>query len=325
MGANQVARLVALADRELNLSDGFTRALRFRFKQDFDPILLQDCLHTLGDIRVLSVQQLPRRLHDGHSAAKPPEQLPEFQAHVTAAEHQQMFGNTVQFHDRSAVEKWHIRQSIQLGHRWARPRIDENAICRKSSLRTVARADTQALGAHEARFAKDHVEVRCFLQTLLAAVAKAVHNVALSLAHPRHINSNITRIHAILFAPPSQIRDAPARHHRLRRRAALIDASSTYMAPLDERRPQSRTRKRYGQRRAPLPRADHNRLVMVWRVHGEAPWARIEIGCAGPRLETKENFCCMFAFSSLPSHSVVETGNGWRLHCPLGSPEPLAV
>src|SRR5260370_8157986 len=303
MGANQVARLVALADRELNLSAGCARAVRLRFKQDLDAIFLQDCRHTVGDIRVLSVQQLPRRLHDGHSAAKPPEQLPEFQAHVTAAEHQQMFGNTVQFHDRSAVEKWHIRQSIQLGHRWARPRIDENAICRKSSLRTVARADSQALGAHEARFAKDYVEVRRFFQTLLASVAKAVHNVALSLAHPRHINSNITRIHAILFAPPSQIRDAPARHHRLRPPAPLIHPTSTHTPPLTARRPQSGTRKRYGQRRTPLPTADHNRLEMVWRSHGEAPWARIEIGCAGPRLETKENFCCMFAFSSLPSHS----------------------
>ncbi len=201
-------------------------------------------------------------MHDGHAAAEPPKQLPEFQAHVAAAEHKQVLGNEVQFHDRRAIEKWHLLEALQLGHRWTRPGIDENTIRGKGALSTVLQADAHRLGAGEARFPEDQVEIGRLFQALLAAVAKTIDNVALALAHPLHIDANVAGLHTVILAPASEIRDPPAGHHRLRRRATFIDASSAYVASLNERRPHARLCQCAAQRCAALSRANHDRLVV---------------------------------------------------------------
>src|ERR1700682_1318288 len=125
-------------------------------------------------------------------------------------------------------------------HRWPRPGIDENAIRGKCALSSVRHAHAHSFRASEARFPKDQLEIRCFFQALLAAVAKTIDNFALARAHPLHIDADIAGVHTVVLAARSEVRDAAARHHRLRGRATLIDASAANVASLDERRPQTR-------------------------------------------------------------------------------------
>src|SRR5882757_5319501 len=174
-----------------------------------------------------------------------------------------MLGDRIQFHDRSAIEEWYVRQPLELGHRRTRASIDENALCGKFALRSVLHTHAHGFGAGEASLPEDQVEICCLLQSLLAAIAKAVDDFALPLAHPPHIDTNVSGIYTIVLASPGKIRYAPTRHHGLRRRASFIDASPANVTALDQCGAQTCLRQAPAKRRAALPRADHDRLVIV--------------------------------------------------------------
>ena len=57
-----------------------------------------------SDVLIFAVEQLPSGLHDGNAAAESPKKLAEFESDISAAENEQVFGNGIQFHDRSAVQ-----------------------------------------------------------------------------------------------------------------------------------------------------------------------------------------------------------------------------
>src|ERR1700730_7300273 len=105
------------------------------------------------------------------------------------------------------------------------------------------------------------MEIGGVFQPPLTAVAKAVDNVALALTQPLHIDANVAGMHTVVLAPSSEVRNAPARHHGLRRRAPLIDASSAYVASLNKRRPKPSLRQCSAKRGTALPRANHDRLI----------------------------------------------------------------
>src|SRR4029077_7300156 len=177
----------------------------------------------------------------------------EFQAHVAAAEHEQVFGNRVQLHDRRAIEKWNFLEALQLGHGWASYSVSEDAIRGKGALSAVFQADAHAFGAGEGRFSKDQIQIGRFFQALLAAVAKTIDDVALALTDSLHIDANVAGLDTVLLTAAGKKRDAPARQHRFRRSAALVDASPAYVASLDKRCPQARLCQRAAQGVAPLP------------------------------------------------------------------------
>src|SRR5712675_1534839 len=106
-----------------------------------------------------------------------------------------MFGDRVQFHDRSAIEKWYVRKPLQLRHRRTRTSIDENALCGKFALRSVLHTHAHGSGTGETNLPENQVEIRCIFQSLLAAIAKAVDDFALALAHSPHIDTNVPGIH----------------------------------------------------------------------------------------------------------------------------------
>ena len=70
-----------------------------------------------------------------------------------------------------------------------------NARCVPSFKRTA-----KDLGAGEARFAKNQIEVFSFFQTGLAAISETIDDVAFALTNSRHVDANISGFNSIIGA-----------------------------------------------------------------------------------------------------------------------------
>ena len=104
-------------------------------------------------------------------------------------------------------------------------------------------------------FASNQLYMR-LLQPLLAALAKAADDGALSLPHPTHIDGDGADMDTIIGAAAGQVGHARAGHHGFGGSATAIDTSSAYILALDQRGLLSRCGQCPGQRIAALPRAD---------------------------------------------------------------------
>src|SRR5205807_7345622 len=112
--------------------------------------------------------------NDGHTAAEAAEHLSKFKADVAAPENDQMFGNGLQLHDRSAVEERYIGQAVEHGHRRPGTGIDVELFGGERTLAALFQLDQQRLGSGEARFAQDQFEVGGVLDALFIGVAEFV-------------------------------------------------------------------------------------------------------------------------------------------------------
>src|ERR1700733_443638 len=111
------------------------------------------------------------------------------------------------------------------------------------------------------------------VEALLAAVAKAVHDVALALPHAFHVDADGSGVHAIAGAPPRQRRHARAGDHGFRRRATLVHAGSAHMLAFDQCGSNPGLRERPAQRRSPLAGADDDRVVSIGLIHRKRSFA----------------------------------------------------
>src|SRR5204863_6454703 len=100
---------------------------------------------------------------------------------------------------------------------------------------------------------QQQIDALCVLQTLLAAIPPAIHNVAFALADFFHIDADWTRLYAVITAASRQIRNSCAGNERLGRCAAFIDARSADVFAFDNRRLASSLGKCRGEWRACLP------------------------------------------------------------------------
>src|SRR5664280_1814869 len=145
-----------------------------------------------------------------------------------------MFRNRVQLHDGSAVEKGYSLQAVERRHGWTRPCVDEDLPGGECELAAVFLPDEQRLSAGETGLAEDQLKVRRFFDASLAAIAKAVHDIALALPNTFHVDTDVSGANAIISASPRQIRDAGAGDHGLGGSASLIDAGTADMFAFDE-------------------------------------------------------------------------------------------
>ena len=76
--------------------------------------------------------------------------------------------------------------------------------------------------------------IRRLLDASLAAVAKAVHDIALALSDTFHIDANVAGVNAVIGASARQVGDATAGDHRLGGSASLIDTGPADMFPLNQ-------------------------------------------------------------------------------------------
>ena len=234
MRANQFGLAALRLHIQLNILARLPHASRIRIQEDFNSVFAQDLCDLLRNIDILAREKLPRRLNDCHSAAETPEQLAKLESNITSAQNQQMLRQRIEFHDRNIVKERYALQAGNVRPRSARARIDENVLRRDGALAAVLRVDDNFAGTAEAGLTEDQFKVGSLFQFRLATVAKVVDDVALAFPNFGHIDTDGPRLHAIISGPPHQVGDAPAGHHRLRRRASLINAGAANMFALDE-------------------------------------------------------------------------------------------
>src|SRR5437762_2895146 len=84
--------------RENNLATVLCDAGSPCVKDKTDAFTLQRLLQFLGDVGILSGENVIAAVDDSHAAAKPAEHLPELQADVPSPEHEQVLGHFRQLH-----------------------------------------------------------------------------------------------------------------------------------------------------------------------------------------------------------------------------------
>jgi len=114
--------------------------------------------------------------------------------------------------------------------------VDEDGIGGKFAHFPVIQKYIERLWRGEASLSHQQIQPLGTFDTPLAAAAKALDDIAFALAHNAHIDRNRPCLHAIVCPALCKIGHAPAGNHRFRGRAALIDARSSHMYPLDQRR-----------------------------------------------------------------------------------------
>jgi len=104
----------------------------------------------------------------------------------------------------------------------------------------------------EAGLAEDEIKICCFFNALLAAVTKAVHNVAFALPDAFHVDADVPGVNAVVSASTREICDASAGDHGFRWRATFVDAGSAYMLAFYHRGSKPGLRQRRAQRSSAL-------------------------------------------------------------------------
>ena len=78
--------------------------------QDLDPLVAEEPLDRLGDVRVLAVDQRAVPLDDGHAAAEPAERLRQLEADVAAAQDDQVLREFAQLQSLDVGQRARLRE-----------------------------------------------------------------------------------------------------------------------------------------------------------------------------------------------------------------------
>src|SRR3989441_2672367 len=106
-----------------------------------------------------------------HAAAKAPEHLPELEADVPSANHQQVIGDLVQLHDGGVCEIAGCFKSLDAGNGGTRARIDEDTL----RFECLA-ADGKAVWVGEARLPAIETQVRALVHPALLSGGDALYD-----------------------------------------------------------------------------------------------------------------------------------------------------
>src|ERR1019366_7382841 len=255
--------MAVLLDLQPNAAFRPAHAIGIRVQHGLNSVLLKYPGDFFRNVRVLAGEQLTSRLDNGHATAEAAKHLPKLQADISASEDQQMLRNGVQLHDGSAVEKGYGLQAVEWGHRGTRTGVDEDLAGGECSLAAVPLPDKQGLGAGQTGFAEDQLKICRLLNAALAAIAKAVHDVALALADAFHVDADVAGVNAVISGPPPEVSDAGAGDHGLGGSASLVDAGAADMLALDESGAHAGFSQGSGKRCTALSGADHNGIELL--------------------------------------------------------------
>src|ERR1700726_2373975 len=89
------------------------------------------------------------------------------------------------------------------------------------------------------RFSHQEIHAFSILNTLLAAIAKIVYDLALALSHHGHIHRYRASLYSVVGGPAGQIGHSATGNHGFSGCAALINTGATDMYPLYDGGPPS--------------------------------------------------------------------------------------
>ena len=101
--------------------------------QDLDPLVPEEPLDRLGDVRVLAMDQRAVPLDDGHAAAEAAERLRQLEADVAAAQDDQVSREVVQLQGLDVGQRARLREAGGVVDPGARPGVDDRRSDRGAS------------------------------------------------------------------------------------------------------------------------------------------------------------------------------------------------
>ncbi len=96
--------------------------------QDLDPLVPEESLDRLGHVRVFAMDQRAVPFDDGHAAAEAAEGLRQLEAHVAAAQDDQVFRQVVQIQCLDVSQRARIREPRGVIDPGTRPGVDHDGL-----------------------------------------------------------------------------------------------------------------------------------------------------------------------------------------------------
>ena len=115
----------------------------------------------------------------------------------------------------------------------------------------------------EPSIAREQIEILGFLNSLQTAFTEFLDDALLSFANFFQADANIAAVHAKIRGAPREISNACAIEHRLRRRAAIVDARAADLVAFNQRSLPSGFAKRRCQRVSRLARTNNDCIVVI--------------------------------------------------------------
>ena len=229
---------------------------------------------------VLAGDQARPLLDDRDLGPEAPVHLRELEPDVAAADDDEMLGHPVEAQDRAVGQVIDLTDARHVGHGGAPADVDEDAGRRQQRLPDPDRVRALETGVPLHDRAAGHAA-----QPLLDARTRIGGDGVGPRLDARHVDLDGAVEHdAVLAAAAREMGRIGARDHRLRRRAAGVDAGAAEEIPLDDGDRHFGPGEPIGERRAGLPGPDDDRIEPVG--HRALPYSAASSrrpGCPQPR------------------------------------------
>ena len=125
--------------------------------QDLDPLVPEEALDRLGHVRVFAVDQRAVPFDDGHAAAETAEGLRQLEAHVAAAQDDQVFREVVQVQGLDVSQRARLREAGGVIDPGTRPGVDDDGLAAERPRPARVERDLDGLRRDEASVAHDEL------------------------------------------------------------------------------------------------------------------------------------------------------------------------
>ncbi len=204
-------------------------------RRDVDSLVLAKLVKRGRDVLIFPVGQTPISVQDGYPAAETAHGLGQFEADITAAEHQQVAGDVVQFEGLDVGERACFRKTRDVVDRRARARADDDIFTAKNPRAAVGQRDLDGLGANETP--RTHDELRATLLEIIEVhIDQPINHPALAIAYDRHVDPAVVLGDAEFPAPEKVGSHLGAMNDVLARQTGDVGTRPADVFPLDDRR-----------------------------------------------------------------------------------------
>src|SRR5215470_8803451 len=181
------------------LSGSPTNAKQFGLDKNLNTLVAQKTPYFLRDIDILPSQELRAGFDDGHIAAKATISLCQFQAGISATDHDQVAWQIIELQSLDVRERLGRFQTWNVRNRRVRSDVEENFISRELTRASVVQIHLKSFRRHETSTAHDQFgAARAVDLQVLGNLT--FHHLALAPTNRCHIDGNGTGHRTILPA-----------------------------------------------------------------------------------------------------------------------------
>ena len=154
----------------------------------------ENSLHFVGDVGILAAHQPGSGLDHGHAAPEAAVSLGQFEADITAAEHDQMLRQIIEFEGLDMGERPGTLETGNVRDCRVRSEVEENLVASQHARAAVIQVHLERFRRHKTPSPHDQFGAARFV-VLQMQGNLAINHVALALANRRHVGRDRTGDH----------------------------------------------------------------------------------------------------------------------------------